>query len=35
MTHVTAEPNDPALYTKTKQTNLKHIAALVEPQLTN
>lgn len=32
MTHVTIEMNKPGLYTKNKQTNVKHITILAEPQ---
>lgn len=35
MTHVTIEMSKPALYTKNKQTNVKHIPILAEPQHTN
>lgn len=31
MTHVTIEMNKPALYTKNKQTNVKHITIPAEP----
>lgn len=32
MTHVTIEINKPALYTKNKQTNVKHTTIFAEPQ---
>lgn len=35
MTPVTTEMNKPALYTKNKQRNVKHITILAEPQHTD
>lgn len=35
VTHVTIGLNKPALYTKNKQTNVKHITVLAEPQQAN